>query len=402
MPYPNEHAARVRNPDSFEPDTFRSKELKDGIRLILGKLKGGNGSMVVQAYRFSVDKFTVEQVKKWLEDNKIKYISFEPAQPVSETGGNMEDKLKHSGVLGMKWGVRRGSSKAGGREDKKWAKSVTNNIRRKVDVYNSAAARMNATEIKRINNKPEYKGKNLLKNKALQEKYMKEYTEVFTKVLNEEASKKYGTSPSGTRKVRAGFNDYGLPIFEVNEIEHASNQVIYVATVDENGFITSISIKEDEISQTDLVEEYLHHSGVLGMKWGVRRRRAEAVGKTISIHSPLRGRMKPILGKKIARKSSEDFKVAAGLRKKQIDEMTNDEISRVNKRLDLEKRYKDLNPSKAERGRKGATKVLSTIGQVSAGVAGILYLSGLGGAFLKRVTGKAVVGAGGALGEFLK
>lgn len=109
MPYPNEHAARVRDPDSFVPDSFRSKDLKNGIRIIIGKLKGGT-SMVVQAYRFSVDKFTVEQVKRWLEDNKINYIKFEPATL---------DTIEHSGILGMKWGVRRASSSAGQSSDHK-------------------------------------------------------------------------------------------------------------------------------------------------------------------------------------------------------------------------------------------------------------------------------------------
>lgn len=107
MPYPNEHAARVINPDFFEPDSLRSKELKDGIRLIVGKLKGGNGSMITQAYRFSVDNFTIEQAKKWLEDHKIKFIKFEPAENVSK-----KDILEHVGILGMKWGHRRSQGKS--------------------------------------------------------------------------------------------------------------------------------------------------------------------------------------------------------------------------------------------------------------------------------------------------
>ena len=101
MPYPNEHAARVMNPDLFEPNSFRSKDLKDGVRIILGKLKGGSSSMITQTYRFSVDKFTVEQAKQWLKDHKVKFIKFEPAQNESEK------ELQHVGVLGMKWGHRK-------------------------------------------------------------------------------------------------------------------------------------------------------------------------------------------------------------------------------------------------------------------------------------------------------
>lgn len=78
MPYPNEHAARVRDPDDFETGSMRSKDLKDGVRIILGKLKGET-AMTVQAYRFDKTKFTPEQAKKWLKDNDVKSISFEPA-----------------------------------------------------------------------------------------------------------------------------------------------------------------------------------------------------------------------------------------------------------------------------------------------------------------------------------
>lgn len=78
MPYPNEHAARIRNPNDFEPDSFRSKRIAKGIRIILGKLKGSD-KMTAQAYRFDASQYTEEEAKKWLKEHGIKYISFEPA-----------------------------------------------------------------------------------------------------------------------------------------------------------------------------------------------------------------------------------------------------------------------------------------------------------------------------------
>jgi|MudIll2142460700_1097286.scaffolds.fasta_scaffold675832_2 hypothetical protein len=116
MPYPNEHAVRVKDPGLFIPDSFRSKEIKPGIRIIIGKLKSGT-SMVTQAYRFSSDSYTIEEVRSWLKDNNVAYMKIEPA---SEKEDN---KLEHIGVKGMRWGVRksinsgRSSGKKGGSKE---------------------------------------------------------------------------------------------------------------------------------------------------------------------------------------------------------------------------------------------------------------------------------------------
>ena len=71
MPFPNQHAARVENPDNFEKDSFRRKTIAPGISIIMGKKKGSD-SMVTQSYRFDKSKFTPEQAKKWLKDHDIK------------------------------------------------------------------------------------------------------------------------------------------------------------------------------------------------------------------------------------------------------------------------------------------------------------------------------------------
>jgi hypothetical protein len=78
-PYPNEHAARVREPGDFKPDSFRRKNIADGVDIIIGKLKAGGDSMVTQAYRFKADVFTADEARAWLKKNDIKFISFEPA-----------------------------------------------------------------------------------------------------------------------------------------------------------------------------------------------------------------------------------------------------------------------------------------------------------------------------------
>jgi len=76
MPYPNWHAARMVSPDAF--DRFANKTIADGIEVILGMKKGETGS-TIQAYRFSVGKFTAEEARKWLKDHNLKPILFEAA-----------------------------------------------------------------------------------------------------------------------------------------------------------------------------------------------------------------------------------------------------------------------------------------------------------------------------------
>lgn len=84
MPYPNEHAARVIQPNEFIEGSFRRKNIARGIAIIMGRKKESSGEMVKQAYRFNVRYFTASQAKDWLKDNNIEYLSFEPASEKSE------------------------------------------------------------------------------------------------------------------------------------------------------------------------------------------------------------------------------------------------------------------------------------------------------------------------------
>lgn len=77
----NEIRYRVRDPEQFEPDSFRRKTLDgvDGISIIIGRLKkefvpegGDPKSMILQAYRFArktennPDGWTMEKAKDWI------------------------------------------------------------------------------------------------------------------------------------------------------------------------------------------------------------------------------------------------------------------------------------------------------------------------------------------------
>lgn len=66
-------------------------------------------------------------------------------------------------------------------------------------------------------------------------------------------------------------------------------------------------------------QELLHY-GIKGMKWGVRRKRDSKTGRV----------------------QSQDSKTVAALRKKHVSELSNDEIKKVNERLNLERQMSSL------------------------------------------------------------
>lgn len=89
MAYPNEHSARIKDPGEFQPGSFRSKPLSPGVRVIIGKPRGG-GNMEAQAYRFDKTKFTAAQAKTWLRTHKVKYQSFEAATAAKKSADALE------------------------------------------------------------------------------------------------------------------------------------------------------------------------------------------------------------------------------------------------------------------------------------------------------------------------
>ncbi len=81
MPYPNEHAARLVDPDRFDADSFRrvNDKFGEGIHAIFGKLKGEE-NMTLQAIRFDAGKFTAEEARQWLKAHDYEPIAFEEAE----------------------------------------------------------------------------------------------------------------------------------------------------------------------------------------------------------------------------------------------------------------------------------------------------------------------------------
>lgn len=99
MPYENEHAARLKDPKMKRIRVRRTSGSGDGfvqgvkipksIDIIWYIIKKDNKEIpIAQSLRFPVKNWTEKEARKWLKDNEIKYILFEPAESESKTINN--------------------------------------------------------------------------------------------------------------------------------------------------------------------------------------------------------------------------------------------------------------------------------------------------------------------------
>lgn len=126
-----------------------------------------------------------------------------------------------------------------------------------------------------------------------------------------------------------------------------------------------------EYNHTPTGDELYHH-GIKGMKWGVRRTDAQL--------ARARGRSKP--------EEHEDYKKAHS--DKSYKSMSNQELSDVNKRLNMERQYKDLT-KKTSKGKKLVTGFIKGAGTITAVVAAAKVYKKYGNMVLDKV-GDVVLG----------
>lgn len=235
----------------------------------------------------------------------------------------LKGDVEHHGVKGQKWGVRRADAKF---------ERKASSFNTFVKVNNAAAKKYNETDLIRINNKPEYKGKDFNKPSALRTKYAKEHTDAFTARLDEAASD-LGTNASGTRKYTVHVDDQGAWGVTTEEVKHADEAFTVNVEYDSRGFITRVLPLTDEMAQAEnFVDDFLAHHGVKGQKWGVRRSRAERVAASSDSTTV-----------KAHRSTAKSSGVKA---------LSNKELEEVVRRMNLEQQYKRLSAGDKSRGRK--------------------------------------------------
>ena len=77
-PYPNEHAARLRDPDQYDSFRRRNDGGGDGVDFIFG-IKEGEDGAELQAIRFRLSKFTAAEARSWLDERDYEVMEFEEA-----------------------------------------------------------------------------------------------------------------------------------------------------------------------------------------------------------------------------------------------------------------------------------------------------------------------------------
>lgn len=90
-PYPNEHAARLTDPDQYDSIRRVNDEFGAGIDAIYG-IKEGTSEL--QAIRFDADRFTPAEAREWLSDHDFDPMMFEEATGEREEERAAPDALK--------------------------------------------------------------------------------------------------------------------------------------------------------------------------------------------------------------------------------------------------------------------------------------------------------------------
>ena len=104
------------------------------------------------------------------------------------------------------------------------------------------------------------------------------------------------------------------------------------------------------------IEDFLQHYGVLGMRWGVRKRSGGGGGGPTPIKVSARPGQKIITTGGHRQPSSEDAKLTAAIRQKARasgpQSLSNNEMRTLVERMNLEQQYARLNPKQKSLGEK--------------------------------------------------
>lgn len=208
----------------------------------------------------------------------------------------VDGDIVNSGVKGMKWGVRKDAGHVGQKAktktiaklDKKFEKEVarTNSGSASMAYRNAAVKRINS-RIEELGDSDKYRNIDLLNAKGtIKADYDRDAQAVIVRSIEDATREIYGSNASGTKKGVYNADTDRIDIVD-RDVQHADDgtDVTVLLTRDDKGHIVSVEVVP--------YDPDLEHSGVKGMKWGVRKdnpdkavRKADKAAQKIGERSP--------------------------------------------------------------------------------------------------------------------
>lgn len=248
-----------------------------------------------------------------------------------------DEELAHFGILGMKWGVRKATSSSASSSENKLIKDRKNAFHNKiVDVEVAADKHMSSkakTSVDDINSAFE-KG-----DMSTGVKLLRKYTAETIKLGNEYLDTHKSSIPKGAKlKYEDKAGNYNANTYLPNPTVWYNGQKVDFQWTLKPSEADRVFLQEpnDSAKHSNTDDDILAHFGVKGMQWGVRKARSSS-GKS----------------RKVTR--SDDYKESRSLKSKagkSAKALSNSELEKLNKRLQLEQTYSQLtkNRSKMKKG----------------------------------------------------
>lgn len=282
--------------------------------------------------------------------------------------------LKHHGVKGMKWGVRKDRGHEGEKAKTKQIAKLDKKYERQTrlfsEVYKKGADRLNAS-MDDFNNQPRWKNAanngHLLKPDHPEYKaYHKAVAAHIEKTFNEVA-KEHGTNASGTKQIRYVYDEKTMIaphgyLADTKSVKHADDEMRFHVTevLDKQGFLVSISLTPDVLQQAgDFINNTLAHHGVRGMKWGIRKKPSSVPAGETRAHQKTPGTKVVVEGGHGVRAHDDAMRALSAAkvaRNSGVHALSNQELQHLVNRLNLEQQYARLRPPT---GKEKATKFVA-------------------------------------------
>lgn len=252
----------------------------------------------------------------------------------------VRQELKEAGAHNRGVQAAKKQDKKDKKADSKWEKQIYTE-KGTVDLHNAMADHFNK-HIDALNAKPDYKDLNLFTHPDREDavKYMKEADALTHASYKEGVKSVFGTSPSGKKRAELG-DDGVIKMVDTDKVKHAAEDdavIGFLLKRDANGKI--LEMNQAEAAKTAAhsaeigAEFILEHFGVKGMRWGMRKEDLASVGNAAKSAGGKVGRAANAVGKGILDVNFED-RVKDPERHEMVQHAIIDKANTAFKRTDL-------------------------------------------------------------------